>query len=186
MGTPPPKKRGGIVYVSTKKNLRFYFNLTRLFLKRFPVVQLKACGRPMSTAMIVAAAAVLENKVRVQIQTSTFLHAPHAKTQVIIRLFSPTVQDVHTGVPLVPLVSSPFPCVYLSLDYPGGYWWARLQKKRTRPVRIAAVGKAIALLLVMYERLKPRSSTEVKCKKIPGDKTEVSFILLPSPFNSTS
>ena len=43
-----------IIFVSSKKNIMFFFNLAKSFLKNNDTVRLKACGTAMSTAMIVA------------------------------------------------------------------------------------------------------------------------------------
>lgn len=190
-----------IIFVSSKKNIMFFFNLSKSFLKSNDTILLKACGTAMSTAMIVTEM-LKDSHLVSSISYKTNTHEQQVmnnttrrNTQLTITLSKPHIHtwgsDDETEVELPERpVSPPTQQVYISMTRPVAFWVSLAQTylaKGGGSCEVFATGRCISSLMIMYECFRmdenviitsPISCTKshtIEDKKYK--KTQVSFII---------
>jgi DNA-binding protein len=137
-----------IIYVSSKKNIMFYFYMAKNFLENNATVRMRACGAPMSTAAIVAEMLRDGKFVRnFEFATSTL---EGRKTQLEVTL--------HRNAGEWPEEESAGEetgeyNVFVSFAKPLRFWTALVAKYLENNGRctVTGCGKCISTLMTMYE-----------------------------------
>ena len=190
-----------IIFVSSKKNIMFFFNLSKSFLKSNDTILLKACGTAMSTAMIVAEMLKDSNLVSsITYETNTheqqvLNNTTRRNTQLTVTLSKPQIHtwgsdDENEVVFPERPVTPPTQQVYLSMARPVAFWVSLAQTylvKGGGSCEVFATGRCISSLMIMYEcfRMDKKVSITkpVSCTKLHSiedkkyKKTQVSFII---------
>ena len=144
-----------IIYVSSKKNIMFYFYLAKNFFDRHDTIILKACGAPISTAVIVAEMLIDGKFVRnVDFATSTIEQNWGGRK---VTQLDATIQkragnwvDVQDDV----LPKDVQHNVFISATKPPQFWMELISKflQENGACTVMGCGNCISLLVSIYER----------------------------------
>ena len=138
------------IFVSSKKNIMFYFYLTKNFLENSDTVHLRACGTPITTALVVAEMLRDGDFIRRHDCTTSTLPSDQPKTQLDIALFKSG--DPATGG------NAGDNLVYVAHGKPLHYWASLVEKFLANgECTVSACGKSMALAVAMHELYRTRA-----------------------------